>query len=652
MFHRRLPAHLIAIGAIALLAGAAQWRGVVWWQNFEVSWQDALMQFGRPAAAAPNLVFLARDTASANLETADLEKLFDLSAADEESRRALQLMVHEWPWPREIYALILDRLTAAGARAVAFDLTFPKPSANDDAFRESLARHRDRVVVAGNITHDLEGGASVFGVPTASLIPPASPRDPRIGYDNFWPDADGVVRHARYRFAVQHGVWTGGEDISLAGRTLEKAGLISAVPADREGHRMRLAGPPGTFRPHSIHEIFVPEYWKRNYAGGAFFRDKIVVIGAAGNWQHDEHLSALGVMPGAEIQINAINAALAGEFLRPVSWPVALGLWLLAGLLALGCCLVGKSPVLRVSLLLATSALWAGAQWVLYNRAGVFLPLAGPLFIVGVTGLFSIIYDLVSAGAEHLRLRRAIAERKRAEEVLQTTNRELERRVAERTTELSASNASLTALLGEKDVLLKEIHHRVKNNLQTISSLLNLQAGNIKDAEARQLFTDTRFRVRSMALIHEKLYQSHDLARIDFADYLQALTSGLAGSFSGVAASVRISVEVEDIMLAVDSAVPCGLIVNELVTNCFKYAFAGGRSGEISVRMARAECARFQLSVADDGVGFPKGVNFRETESLGMQLVTTLTEQLEGEVHMTNGTGTKFEITFPETANV
>jgi adenylate cyclase len=274
MFHRRLPAHLIAIGAIALLAGAAQWRGVVWWQNFEVSWQDALMQFGRPAAAAPNLVFLARDTASANLETADLEKLFDLSAADEESRRALQLMVHEWPWPREIYALILDRLTAAGARAVAFDLTFPKPSANDDAFRESLARHRDRVVVAGNITHDLEGGASVFGVPTASLIPPASPRDPRIGYDNFWPDADGVVRHARYRFAVQHGVWTGGEDISLAGRTLEKAGLISAVPADREGHRMRLAGPPGTFRPHSIHEIFVPEYWKRNYAGGAFFRDK------------------------------------------------------------------------------------------------------------------------------------------------------------------------------------------------------------------------------------------------------------------------------------------------------------------------------------------------------------------------------------------
>lgn len=652
MFQRRLTAHLLAVAVCALLAGFAQWRGVVWWQNLEVSWQDALLEFGRPAAADPQLVFLARDTASANLETADLEKLFDLGTADEEARRALQLMVHEWPWPREIYALILDRLTAAGARAVAFDLTFPKPSPNDAAFRESLDRHRARVVVAGNVTDDLEGGAFVFSVPAATLIPPGAARDTRIGFDNFWPDADGVVRQAQYRFAVQHGVWTGGEEVSLAGRALEKAGLGAAVPADRGSRRMRLAGPPGTFRPHSIHEIFVPEYWKRNYGGGAFFRDKIVVVGAAGNWQHDEHQTALGVMAGAEIQLNAINAALQREFLRPVAWPVALGLWLLAALLAVGCCLAGRSPFLRVSLLLATAALWAGAQWVLYNRAGLFLPLIGPFAIVGATGLFSIIYDLVSAGAEHLRLRRAIAERQRAGEILQSTNHELERRVAERTAALSASNASLTALLGEKDVLLKEIHHRVKNNLQTISSLLNLQAGNIKDAEARQLFMDTRFRVRSMALIHEKLYQSHDLARIDFADYLKTLTSGLAGSFSGVAASVRISVEVEDIMLAVDSAVPCGLIVNELVTNCFKYAFAGGRSGEISVRMARAEGARFRLSVADDGVGFPKGVNFRETESLGMQLVTTLTDQLDGDVQMTNGAGTKFEITFPETAHV
>ena len=207
------------------------------------------------------------------------------------------------------------------------------------------------------------------------------------------------------------------------------------------------------------------------------------------------------------------------------------------------------------------------------------------------------------------------------------------------------------ALLAEKDVLLKEIHHRVKNNLQTISSLLNLQSANIKDPDALRLFMETRYRVRSMSLIHEKLYQSHDLSRIDFADYLRTLTSGLAGSFAGPSSAVRISVDVEEIMLGVDSAVPCGLIVNELVTNCFKYAFTGGRAGEIKIRMARTAEARLQLSVADDGVGFPKGLDFRETESLGMQLITTLTEQLDGSIQLTNGTGTKFEITFPDTTH-
>ena len=648
MLKQRSTSHILAVLAFTLLAGFAQIRGYEWLQQLEVYLQDTLMRFGRPAPADPQLVFLARDTASADLETADLESLFDLSAADDDSRRALNLMVHEWPWPREVYALVLERLRAAGARAVAFDLTFPKPSAQDGAFRESLARHRDHVVVAANVTDDTDGETSTFSVPTQTLIPQSSPRDTRIGFDNFWPDSDGVVRNAQYRWAVQHGVWQGGEELSLAARLLQKAGYGNSLPADQQSYRMRLAGPPGTFRPYSIHEIFVPEYWKRNYASGAFFRDKIVIIGASGNWQHDEHQSALGLMSGAELQINAANAVLRGEFLKSVSSKVSVAIWAMAGLISIACCLFCVSPLLRIGLILMGVAAWAGAQVLLFNKSGVFVPVVGPLLILGLTGLFSITYDLVCAGAEHLRLRRAISERKRAEEILQSANDELERRVAERTIELSRTNASLTALLAEKDVLLKEIHHRVKNNLQTISSLLNLQSGNIKDPHALQLFMETRYRVRSMALIHEKLYQSHDLSRIDFADYLKTLTSGLAGSFAGVSSAVRISVDVEQIMLAVDSAVPCGLIVNELVTNCFKYAFAGGRGGEIKVRMERAAGSQFRLSVTDDGVGFPKGVNFRETESLGMQLITTLTEQLDGAIEMTNGSGTKFEITFPE----
>lgn len=651
MLRSRLYSHLTAVAVLTLAIGFAQVCGVALFQQVENSVQDRLVRIGRPAKIAPDLVFLARDTKSANLETIDVEHHFDLSDADAKSRRALNLMAQEWPWSREVYALVLDRLMNAGARAVAFDMTFPKPSPQDDSFKAELDRYGDRVVVAGNFTEDRNGAVSTFSAPTATLVPQTSLRDPRIGFDNFWTDPDGIVRQAQYRWAIERGVWQGNEELSLAARILEKSGFSAAVPPDRQSHRLRLAGPPETFGAVSIHEIFVPKYWEHNFANGAFFRNKIIVIGAAGNWQHDEHQTSLGLMSGPELQLNSINAAINGEFLRVVPWQSTAVICLVAGAAALLICLYCASPLFRVGLVLAIVAGWGGTQLFLFNRNGLFVPIVGPVAILSLSGIFSITYDLIWAGAEHLRLRRAIHERKRAQELLQTTNEELERRVEERTIELSNSNASLTRLLEEKSVLLKEIHHRVKNNLQTISSLLNLQSANIKDPDALQLFTETRYRVRSMALIHEKLYQSSDLARIDFADYLRSLTSGLASSFAGAHSGVHLSVDAEEIMLAVDSAVPCGLIVNELVTNSFKYAFAGGRSGVISIRMERAEGSNIRLSVADDGVGFPKGVDFRDTESLGMQLVTSLTEQLDGNVELLNGTGTKFVITFPEGTN-
>jgi PAS domain S-box-containing protein len=241
-----------------------------------------------------------------------------------------------------------------------------------------------------------------------------------------------------------------------------------------------------------------------------------------------------------------------------------------------------------------------------------------------------------------------ISERKRTQAALQLAHEKLEQRVAERTVELSRANSLLTASLKEKEVLLKEIHHRVKNNLQVISSLLNLQASFIHDKEVLTIFIESRNRVRSMALVHEKLYQSKDLARIDFADYIRALTIGLLSSFAGKTSSVRVSVEIDGIMLGVDSAVPCGLIVNELVSNSFKYAFPEGRRGEICVAMEQSQ-ERLRLTVSDDGIGFPGKINFRNTESLGLQLVNTLTEQLEGEIELKNGRGTIFAICFPKT---
>ena len=187
-------------------------------------------------------------------------------------------------------------------------------------------------------------------------------------------------------------------------------------------------------------------------------------------------------------------------------------------------------------------------------------------------------------------------------------------------------------------MLLKEIHHRVKNNLQIISSLLNLQSGYINDPVALQVFIESRNRVRSMALIHEKLYQSQDLVADRLPglhqDAKQRVARGLCGQEHRPSASRSMSMK---IMLRVDAAVPCGLIVNELVTNCFKYAFTPEAGGQIRISMKRSDDARLQLSVSDDGVGFPKDLDFRNTESLGMQLVTTLTEQLDGTISLRNG---------------
>ncbi|MBC7185640.1 MAG: PAS domain S-box protein [Calditrichaeota bacterium] len=206
---------------------------------------------------------------------------------------------------------------------------------------------------------------------------------------------------------------------------------------------------------------------------------------------------------------------------------------------------------------------------------------------------------------------------------------------------------ALQASLREKEVLLKEIHHRVKNNMQVISSMLRLQSNNIEDPKTLELFNESQNRVRSMALIHEQLYRSNDLSRIDFATYVRTLTGQVARSYESNV-NISLVVEAEGISLGVDAGIPCGLIINELVSNAFKHAFRGRDSGTIQVRMYR-EDDKIVLRVRDDGVGFPKEVDFRNTESLGMQLVTTLTDQLDGTIELVSeGQGTEFVITFPD----
>lgn len=199
--------------------------------------------------------------------------------------------------------------------------------------------------------------------------------------------------------------------------------------------------------------------------------------------------------------------------------------------------------------------------------------------------------------------------------------------------------------LQEKEVLLKEIHHRVKNNMQVIHSLLNLQAKSIPDKSVRVLFEDARNRVNSMALIHEKLYRSKDLAHVDFREYLQSLIAGIADTYKRQ--DVVLSLDMEPVPLDVNVGIPCGLIVNELVSNSFKHAFPEGKGGAIRVGLNNNGKGYHVLIVQDNGAGFPANLDFRNTSSLGLQLVNVLTRQIHGMIELSLNEGTRYCITFP-----
>ena len=214
-------------------------------------------------------------------------------------------------------------------------------------------------------------------------------------------------------------------------------------------------------------------------------------------------------------------------------------------------------------------------------------------------------------------------------------------------TERKEAEEKLKASLEEKEVLLKEIHHRVKNNLQVISSLLRLQSGYIEDERYAEMFKESQERVMSMALVHEKLYQSKDLARIDFAGYVKGLKRELLRSYGSEGAKIAIKAEVEDIRLGVGHAIPCGLIINELVSNCMKHAFPKGERGEVRIAMRQVGKDEVELEVSDNGIGLPESVDVRSTESLGLRLVSMLAEdQLWGEIKVDRGKGTRFRIRF------
>lgn len=211
-----------------------------------------------------------------------------------------------------------------------------------------------------------------------------------------------------------------------------------------------------------------------------------------------------------------------------------------------------------------------------------------------------------------------------------------------------------TVSLHEKEVLLKEIHHRVKNNLQIISSLLNLQADQIDDITFKEKYRVSRDRIRSMALVHEKLYESDNLALVDFGDYVKSLANSLNVSYNPDNSRINMTIKVKEGtgLFKIETAIPCGLILNEMLSNCFKYAFPNDSKGKVDVYFGsvgkKDKGQNFLLEVKDNGVGIPENIQIESAETLGFQLIKMLSDQLSGKLVIDRTGGTTLALTFSE----
>jgi two-component sensor histidine kinase len=299
------------------------------------------------------------------------------------------------------------------------------------------------------------------------------------------------------------------------------------------------------------------------------------------------------------------------------------------------------------------------ANWVIIAEKNVkeaFLPLAKIKYIFIYSGgmvLFLVLFfGFVISGKMNVIIKKMIEGTKRI------ANGDLEHsitigkrndEIGEVVESFNSMTVKLKELLNEKELLMREIFHRVKNNMQVISSLLSLQCKYIKDEKYIEMFKDCQDRIKAMALIHENLYRSKDLSNIDFNDYIKSLANGLLLSYKMDTSKISLKINIETVSFAIETAIPCGLIINELISNSLKYAFPDGRIGEINISFRSLDKDELEIIVSNDGVSFPKDLDFRNTESLGLRLVTNLAEtQLHGKIELNRSKGTEFQIRFKE----
>jgi len=376
---------------------SAPWRG-------EQSFEDLLRREGRKTPAPSDVVFLGIDQSTLQLPPLTSEEIA--------GNRAFQLMTEKpFPWSREVWALLLDRLFGAGARVVMFDMIFSPPNDGDSAFHAALDRYHHKVVLGANF--DMANSAQAV-TPNNTLIPPPQLQDDRVGFVNFWADPiDGKIRAVTYRVTDRQ---LGdlppdpSEEVyqSLSARALGKIGHAKDVPQDFRGHMIRFTS-PDAFAPRPLYEVFDPKFWHANYADGAFFRDKIVMVGSSAQVEHDTVVTPMSPTTlGPALHLQAMAAAMNHEFLRPTPARTGLALVGVAGLLAWSLVAFLRRPLLCLGTLVVITGAYLGAARLSYDKTGLLLLTVPVLSALVLSGVFSLGFEYALEWRERVRTRRTL----------------------------------------------------------------------------------------------------------------------------------------------------------------------------------------------------------------------------------------------------
>ncbi len=369
---------------------------------------DLFARNGRYTPANTNLVLVGIDRPSYD----------DVFITDEDKRDPVLAALRErWPWSRKVWAAAITRLAEAGAKVIAIDLVFAADADGDEELRAALDKYGDRVVIGANYTlgETDRGEPGKLTTPNANLIPDAAGQpaalNPRVGYINIWPDDDDIFRRACFR-ATNHEL---GDPVntqpgtvvnSFDARALEKFGAAEKLPTVNTRQKIRFTGPPGTWPVIPLGDVLTPKIWTHNFGGGAFFKDKLVLIGPTANIFQDTHRTPFrSEMPGPEIHLHIINAALRGEFLRELP-PLAAGaLVALAGLIGAVLCQFIRVPLKRLVVVLVLSAGFFVASFLLFGLAGTIVSVVSPLLVLITIGLGALVYDFVTERLERMKLK-------------------------------------------------------------------------------------------------------------------------------------------------------------------------------------------------------------------------------------------------------